>query len=448
MSRMWAPDRRNSALAAALAWFLIVILVVPQGFDFRGEHGMPSSGDAISRFIWLFLQGGSALLVFRRFARAKAFAKWVNPFLWAFVGLATVSIVWSIEPGVTIKRVLRLATILLVCVAFVLTAWSEKRFQAVLRSILTWLLIASVIFVLLDPDDAIHLQSNAELKGAWHGITVGKNVLGSLASSAFLLWLHGWISKDVPPFKALCGMALAGLNLVMCRSSTSIMATTFATVFMLILLRSPGALRRYMPYLVGTFAAAILLYCLAVLRLVPALEIILTPIQALTGKDLTFSGRTAIWEVLDEHIHLNPWLGSGYGAYWVGATPTSPSFEMLTRLYFYPTEGHNGYLDVINDLGAVGGFCLLGYFVFYVRQGLALMRLERYQGGLYITMLFRGFIADMSESHWFLALSVDFVIMTLATMALARSHLQASLERAGGARVRPQRMTPAQSPGA
>jgi hypothetical protein len=78
----------------------------------------------------------------------------------------------------------------------------------------------------------------------------------------------------------------------------------------------------------------------------------------------------------------------------------------------------------------------LGYFAAYVRQALQLMRLDRYQGGLYLTMLFRGFIADMSESHWFLVLSLDFAVMTLATMALARSLLQARLERESGVPTR------------
>jgi O-antigen ligase len=105
---------------------------------------------------------------------------------------------------------------------------------------------------------------------------------------------------------------------------------------------------------------------------------------------------------------------------------------MITRLYFYPTEGHNGYLDVINDLGWIGGLCLLGYFINYMRQALMMMRFDRYQGGLYLTLLFRGFMADMSESHWFLSLSVDFIIMTLATTALARGLLQNQLNRIAG----------------
>jgi exopolysaccharide production protein ExoQ len=434
--RLWASDQRGRLLVTVLVWLLIAILVVPQGLDFQGINGMPTSSDLLSRVVWLVLLGGGALTVFSRFARAREFVRTVNPFIWVFFALATASIVWSIEPAITGRRILRLVTILLVCTGFAITAWNPRRLQELLRSIMTWLLIASVIFVITNPELALHLSNQAELKDAWHGITIGKNVLGSVASTTIVLWLHGWLSKQVAAFKAACGIGVAALCLIMSRSATSLMATAFAVGFMLILLRSPGSLRRYLPYLVAGFAALILIYCLAILRLVPGLDIILTPIVALTGKDLTFTGRSAIWEILNEHIRLRPWLGTGYGAYWIGRLPSSPSYEMFTRLYFYPTEGHNGYLDVINDLGIAGGVCLLGYFAAYVRQALQLMRLDRYQGGLYLTMLFRGFIADMSESHWFLVLSLDFAVMTLATMALARSLLQARLERESGVPTR------------
>jgi len=134
--------------------------------------------------------------------------------------------------------------------------------------------------------------------------------------------------------------------------------------------------------------------------------------------------------VLSQHIRLSPWVGSGYGAYWVGEDATwSPSHVMMQLLYFYPTEGHNGYLDVINDLGAAGGLLLVGYFVRYIRDGLRVMRIDRAQGALYLTLLFRGFLADMSESHWMNALNIDFLIMTLSTAAMARTLLQAYLDR-------------------
>jgi O-antigen ligase len=422
---LWGPDARPSFVATIVITLLIAIMVVPQGLNYSTGL-LPTEGDTLSRAVWFTIFLGSFYILAMQNARALVFLRDLNPFLLAFVVLATASLIWSIDQPVTIRRVVRLYTMVMACTAFTLVAWHRERFQNVMRTLITLLLAASVVFVNVAPDLAIHhVPDHPELMNAWHGVTVGKNVLGSIASVGFLLWLHAWLSREGNKLVILGGMGLSGLCLVMSRSQTSIMATVFASTFMLILLSTPGTMRRYLPYFIVIFATTILIYALAVLHLVPGLDALLEPITLLTGKDLTFSGRTYIWYVLDQHIHLNPWLGTGYGAYWVGPYPTSPSYQMMTQLLFYPTEGHNGYLDVINDLGAVGGVCLFGYFLMYIRTSLRLLILDRYQAGIYLTLLFRGFIADMSESHWFSVFSVDFVIMTLATTSLTRSLLQA-----------------------
>jgi len=154
----------------------------------------------------------------------------------------------------------------------------------------------------------------------------------------------------------------------------------------------------------------------------------------LTGKDQTFSGRTAIWAIINEHIAQRPLLGSGYGAYWVESV-TSPSYEVERRLYFYPTEAHNGYLDVINDLGWVGAICLLGYLLTFLRQGLRLFKFARAPAALYLALLFEQLIIDLSESRWFSVLSIEFVIMTLATFSMGRLLLQRQLEKKAAVRA-------------
>jgi len=216
------------------------------------------------------------------------------------------------------------------------------------------------------------------------------------------------------------GGSLCGACLLLSRSSTSLMATTFALLFMLLLLRSSAGLRRFMPLLVTTFATVILLYSLAVLRLVPGLDFVLTPVAALSGKDLTFSGRTAIWDIINERIAQHPLLGGGYGAYWTDTTPASQSYEFITRLNFYPSQTHNGYLDVINDLGVPGAICLVAFLVAYVRQGLSLVQTNPAAAALYLGLLFQQLVANLSEARWFNSLSVDFAIMTLASVAMAR----------------------------
>jgi O-antigen ligase len=107
--------------------------------------------------------------------------------------------------------------------------------------------------------------------------------------------------------------------------------------------------------------------------------------------------------------------------------PTSQSFEFLTRLYFYPGQAHNGYLDVTNDLGLLGAMLLVGYLATYVAQALKLLAIDRAQGALYLGLVFQQLVSNLSESRWFNVLSVDFVMMTLATTALARDLLEGRL---------------------
>jgi len=179
-----------------------------------------------------------------------------------------------------------------------------------------------------------------------------------------------------------------------------------------------------MPYLVGLFVVALTTYSLALLQVVPGLYTLLSPIGAITGKDMTLTGRTDIWDIMFEHIRLHPWLGTGYGAYWTGLEEGSPSYEFMLRLQFYPASAHNGYLDILNDLGAAGLVVLLGYLATFLAQSLRLLKTDRNLAALFLALFLQQAITNLSESRWFSPLSVDFVIMTLATAALARTLLE------------------------
>jgi len=85
-----------------------------------------------------------------------------------------------------------------------------------------------------------------------------------------------------------------------------------------------------------------------------------------------------------------------------------PDHELL------PDGAHNGYLDVINDLGYIGLFLLLGYLIVYIRQSLRLLQIDYAQATLYLALMFQQLLTNLSESHWFI-LSDDFVILTFAT---------------------------------
>jgi len=429
-SSYWLRDDRHSLVIAALVWALIVLVIAPEGFDYSHFPTVeaPTSGAPLTRLLWLSMLGLGILAAFWRPALSWLLLRELNPFILAFLALAVASAAWSIEPSLTLRRDLRLITFVMVSMGFVLNGWHGQRFQRVLRPILTIMLGGSILFGLIYPQYAIHQESNAELVGAWRGLTTHKNGLGALSCIGFIFWFHAWLVKDAPWFKALFGGALALACLLLSRSSTSIVATILVAVFLLMFLRSPRSWRPYMPFAVGLFVLVLLAYSLAILQLVPGLDLLLTPIVAFTGKDLSFTGRRDIWALVVEHIDLHPYLGTGYGAYW-SPIPGSPSLDFLTRMYFYPGSAHNGYLDIVNDLGVLGLVLLIGYLINYVRQSLRMLVVNREQSALYLALFLQQGITNLSETHWLCVTSVDCVLMTLATASLARAHLECHLHR-------------------
>jgi len=425
----WLRDDRHSLFLAGMIWVLIVLMIVPEGFEYQNLATAPVSGGVVSRVLWMGLLALGAIILLWRAGLTWVLARTLNPFLPVFVALAVLSIAWSIDPSLSARRLVRMFTIVLVCLAFVLISWHARRCQNVVRPILTVMLLGSILFGLAFPVLAIHQETSAELIGAWRGLANHKNGLGDLSCLALIFWFHAWLTREVRLLPALVGGAIAATCLVLSRSSTSLAATAFVMVLLVVLLRTPHALRPYVAYLVSMLLAGLLIYALAILNLIPGLGTLMAPVTLLTDKAVTFTGRTEIWAIISEHIAYHPFLGTGYGAYWTaGPVAGTQSYEFLWRMRsFYPGSAHNGYLEIVNDLGWVGLACLIAYIVTHVRHCLRLLKIDRNQSALYLALFFQQAITNLSETHWFSVLSVDFVIMTLATTALARGLLEHQL---------------------
>jgi O-antigen ligase len=426
---VWIADRSATLLLTIMAWVLLLSLTVPWNIFGGIKEATAYQVNPLARLIKLGLLGSGALICLWRAPMTVLLLQQLNRGLVAFLIAVPLSYLWSISPGDTLARFISILSTLFTCLAFCVAGWHQQRFQQVARPFITVILMGSIVFGLVSPDLAIE-HGIGTLKDAWHGLTSQKNEFGQLSSFGVVFWMHGWLSGQVKRWQALVFGVMALTCVLLSRSSTSLMATVLVSVFLLLLLRSPPNLRRYMPWIVTGFASMVLTYALAVLKLVPGLDVILEPIAAMTGKDMTFSNRSNIWLIIKEHIALHPWFGTGYGAFWIGPVPSSPSYEFLTRMYFYPTESHNGYLEIINDLGFFGGLILFSYLIIFVKQSLQLMRLDRTQGALFLGLFFQQAIMNLSESCWLTVNSAFlFTLMTMATVALARSLLEARLRQ-------------------
>jgi exopolysaccharide production protein ExoQ len=434
----WLADDKYAWVGALMLATMFLLLIVPFTL-FSGEVNEFSKQTSsvfyrVLKFSLLML--GPAIMIWR-FSLTGRLLRELNVFLLAFMALVLLSLTWSIEPGITAWMSLSVCTIFVVAAAFVMVGWHPRRLQGVVRPVLTGFLVASLIFGLLEPGLGRETGSTFTLAGSWRGVFVQKNGLGFGAMLGTMFWVHAWLAKETRFWRFAMGLGVSVTCLLLSRSSTALYATIFATLFLLLLMKGVYGRRRYIAPLTVLFVALVLFYSLAILKIVPG-DSLLQPFVAATGKDMTFTGRTRVWAVVMEHIKLHPMLGTGYAAYWIGPVPRSPSIETMDRYSdYYPSEAHNGYLDVINDLGYVGLACLVGYILVFLRRSLELLRVDYTQAVLYLALLFEELIFNLTDSDWFSFESLGFALTIIVMFALARAALDRRLRAVPAMRPNP-----------
>lgn len=89
------------------------------------------------------------------------------------------------------------------------------------------------------------------------------------------------------------------------------------------------------------------------------------------GKDMTMSGRTDIWKFAWNDIEKRIFLGYGFATYWIMG---SSRLEVFASIFegFKVNEAHNGYLEIMLQLGVVGFIFFLFLIITYAYRMLKL----------------------------------------------------------------------------
>jgi exopolysaccharide production protein ExoQ len=412
-----------SLIFLSILFWLIFYQNLPNTLDGMAGKGPVVLANEADRIIKVSMIAMSLYVIASRWLLTCTLARKINLGAAALLVLALLSAAWSIEPSATLLRFVSLITIFMVCFAIALSGWHRRRFQQVAIPPLMAILLVSLVVGMIYPERIIELGTDLSQKNAWHGVTHSKNEFGMMSSIAAIICFNRCLAREGRPYWPIAATAVALTCLILSRSNTSLFATMVAMLSMVLVMRVPIIRRRYSTHVIVAMVVMILLYELVIQDVVPGVHTLLAPVMGLTGKDATFSGRTIIWDIVKQHIQAAPYLGTGYGAYWLGPFPGSPSYIFVSVMFFYPTEAHNGYLDVVNDLGIVGLICLLVFLFWYIRQALQLMRIDRNQGSLYLALLLQQMVMNMSESEWFSRTST-FAVLILASVCLSRGLLE------------------------
>jgi O-antigen ligase len=341
-----------------------------------------------------------------------------NRWLCALFLFMLFSVIWSDYPLVSVKRWMR-AMVDVLMALIVLTDRDPLEAECtVIRRVMLVNILLSVIMIKYFRPFAIGWDQFGE--EMWTGTTIHKNVLGQVVMTGSLYFIFELLRKRWNTTSALYVAYLLMAAWILRgggthRSNTAILGVVIGTLVLvcLHLLRSRAArIRRYLA------AAAFVAACLVVVfQAYEAItdESVLSVAVTASGRDVTLTGRTDLWADLWRIAWERPIAGVGYGAFWIGNT------HNLWDIHLWgPTQGHNGYLDVFLEIGAIGFVLLVGAIVAAGRRLLTALASNFEQAALHLTFLIVIVIHNVSESSY-LRGSVDlWFLFLLATITVPR----------------------------
>lgn len=293
----------------------------------------------------IYAIGISAVLI--KFIDKKRIKLSINPYLGLMIFYAFMSIAWS---DYWLKSLYAISSLLLF--AFIIVAFNvhkslDNEFDFI-YNISIILALLSYMAILLLPSYGISVGKNHS--GKWQGIFSHKNSLGVF--SLFFVWLA--INKfQAKPNIIVFINILSGA--VLCVGSQSYSAT-IGLVFLILF---------WMLFKFKVFTLFLYRYRLILFSVVLFFSFGLVFFSiyytnfSFGDKDGSFSGRNFIWMWVFSRVMENPVVGFGFGSI--------KSLTFLNPFYFYNSVGflvgtaHNGFLEVVSDVGLLGLFIFLFY---------------------------------------------------------------------------------------
>ncbi|HEY5794009.1 MAG TPA: O-antigen ligase family protein [Bosea sp. (in: a-proteobacteria)] len=275
------------------------------------------------------------------------------------VGVALASIFWSADADLAMRRSLALVLTTLFALFLAIRFDHRQLINCVVAALLLYC-VGSLVLIFGAPRIGTHTAAETrfyEHVGAWRGLSAFKNDFGRMAAfSALVFTVVALVRRP----RSLVLLGAAGLAVVLVVGSRSGQAVSLlaltggALLYMLILDRMDRRMRT--AFLVMSMPIGLFLLMIGPTLVSMALSAL--------GKDPTLTGRLEIWPAVITALDGHILFGGGYGSGW-GTLVNARMNELLGRQIGH---AHNGYLNLIVDIGIIGLAVTLGVLALLIVQ--------------------------------------------------------------------------------
>lgn len=269
--------------------------------------------------------------------------KWLTIFLcWCLI-----SISWSQFGFVSFKRLFQISTGFFACSTILLYIENEQELMKYMKPIVYLYLILTLLSIVFIPAARDPLFVNA-----FRGLTPHKNLLGQTSIVCMLL-TYIISHNETHSFGKILSyimIFIAFILLIGTKSSTSILNFSImlligTLVYLNSILKTIGIGDMFIYFSI----LAIFGFAFAIYKLAPDA---IAFIPDLFQKDLTFSGRIDLWQYMMNEIKQHLLYGTGFQGFWV--LENINVLILYEKFVWLPLQAHNGYIDLLNELGFIG----------------------------------------------------------------------------------------------
>ena len=271
----------------------------------------------------------------------------IPPELLLLYAFLFITIAWSEYRVSSFKRYTLLVGLLLISLLSAKLSLQGRSFASLVDKPLAFFMLCGFAMALALPETAF------DSDGALRAYTLHKTTWGQFMLLCSVVFLNNALNQN--NLKLNVPLFLVAITLLyLSKSATSLLAFIFSTFFVLIVYGffSKNIAARLI-LLAGTLAAAVALLVYSVLHGKLPFDALIELVFISMDKSSTLTGRIQLWQLMGAEIVRHPWFGTGFGGFWVGLDGAAGALGRRLD-WGPPTQAHSGYIDAMNEIGAIG----------------------------------------------------------------------------------------------